>query len=138
MFYKGKKQKRVFSQIFFFYMKHTCITIYGMSLLSMTINVISTYFPLKHSNPKPTQMTQLVQVKNVTYIVQSTIQAWHVSQSFPLEFLFVTRMKSLKPVKKSVWLTYLYTGGVSLHLFLSDESKVLPTIISVIHVVTNI
>lgn len=51
---QGEKTKKgIFSDLFF-YMKHTCITIYGMSLLSMTINGISAYFPLQHSNLKPT------------------------------------------------------------------------------------
>lgn len=50
MFYKGKNKKGYFLRSFFRYETHI-ITIYGMSVLSMTINFISTYFPLQHSNP---------------------------------------------------------------------------------------
>lgn len=49
-FTRGKTKKDIFSDLFLD-MKHTFITIYGMSVLSMTINFISTYFPLQHSNP---------------------------------------------------------------------------------------
>lgn len=49
-FTRGKTKKDIFSDLFK-YETHMYITIYGVSVLSMTINFISTYFPLQHSNP---------------------------------------------------------------------------------------